>query len=363
MRKTLFAIMACCFAASTAFAQLTLEVRLTEEKPQDEAAIMDINEFEHGRIFIKINGEPDDKGRTPVQIELENNSDVYEFLLCDHAWSKKELQTQLIYFEKGFGFESTRPVENIGLDKFQSNPIPRNSGIRYVFPEVFVEEGQTYECKIPIHLTKPKPSMFCKKKKMLHSIVFCTIDVFVDNKDVVYEKLRSECDSLFEAFEEALEREEFCTNPLHKPSFDVQIEDYMLVYRGLRGQIRHLLYNGSLDKESNKYKQYQALLESLDKMEETVESYKNEKHDCGKHLKRHSCAYCKLSLREIYNRLNSLYMDLHNGTVEKSAIMKEVNGLYNCCKDPTCAKHAKQWKNGDPYKAGIIEYYEKIKNY
>ena len=95
-------------------------------------------------------------------------------------------------------------------------------------------------------------------------------------------------------------------------------------------------------------------------MDTALEQYK---HDCGKHnVRRHSCGYCNLSLQEIYNKLNRHYMDLHNGKVQKSAVMREVNALYKCCTDPT-SKHAQQWRSGDPYKAGIIEFYNKIKDY
>ena len=98
-------------------------------------------------------------------------------------------------------------------------------------------------------------------------------------------------------------------------------------------------------------------------MDTALEQYKNETHDCGQHTSDPVCRYCKLSLDQIYNMLNRHYMDLHNGTVQKEDIIKEVNALYKCCTDHTTAKHARQWKSGDPHKAGIIEYYNKIKNY
>lgn len=361
MKKTLFAIIACCMAASSAFAQITFETQLDNDKPLYEASIKDISDFEHGHIFIKINGEPDDQGRTPVQIELENTSYKYEFLLFDHSWSKKDLRKQLIYFEKGFGGESTLPVEKIDLDLSQSNLITSNSGIRYTFPDILVEEGKVYECKIPIHLAKPKPGLFCKKRKNLHSIISCTIRVSVDNKDEAYEKLKSECDSLIMAFNEALARQEFCTNPRHRPSFEAQTKPYTEANHELRDLIRRPLYDQNWPKDSKKYKQYQALLLSLDKMDDALEQYKGEKHDCGIHDKVHSCKYCKLSLEEIYRLLDKHYQKLYNGEVQKSEIIKEVEALYKCCKDPTCTQHAKQWKNNDPYKANIIEFYNKIK--
>ena len=164
MKKVLFAIIACCLAVTSAFSQITFDFKLNEDKPQDVGALIDYHN-ELGRIFIKINGGPDEQGLTPVQIELENNSDSYDFLLFDRTWSKKELRkTWNVYLEKGIG-DNVLPVNNIYLDIYRSNLI-RSSGEKYTFPDVFVEEGKTEEYKIPIHLIKSKPSLFNKKKKM-----------------------------------------------------------------------------------------------------------------------------------------------------------------------------------------------------
>ena len=355
MKKTLFAIISFCLAASTAFAQN--EIHLNEDKPQDEIPI-DINGHEQGRLFIKINGEPDNQGRSPVQIQLENNSDDYEFLLFDHICSKKELRKNKIYFDKGYIGRTTLKVENIDLDASQGYLIPPDPNIRYTFPDILVEEGKTYNCKIPIHLAKPKRNWFCKKKKKLYDIITYTLDISVENKDKAYDKLKHECDSLLAVFNEALASEKFCTNSHHRPSFKVQTEKYTTANHKLREQINE---NKGWSKESNKYKRYNALLESLDKMDYALEQYK---HDCGKHnVKKHNCPYCKLSLQEIYNRLNRHYIDLHNGTVQQTAIINEVNALYKCCTDSSCAKHAQQWKNNDSLKASIIECYKKIMAY
>lgn len=362
MKKILFAIIACCLAITSAFPQIAIDFKLSEDKTHDEEAIFDYSENEHGRIFVKIKGEPDSQGRTPVQLELENSSSLYRFLLFDRAWTKKELKKNHVVMEKNFGGETSMKVENIKLvNENGFNEIVPNE--RYTFPEILVEEEKTYECKIPIHLTKPKPGLFCKKRKKLHSIIDCTVRISVDNKDEVYDKLKRECDSLLLAFNGALAREEFCTNPLHRPPFEVQTDAYTSANQNLRDRIRRPLYEKGWSKDSKRYKRYEALLASLDKMDTALERYKNEKHECGKvHVKKHSCAYCNLSLQQIYNKLNRHYMDLHNGTVQKSAVIREVNALYKCCTDPT-SKHAPQWRSGDPYKAGIIEFYNKIKDY
>ena len=354
MKKTLFAIIAFCLAASTTLAQVPFEPKLSEDHPEEEIAIIDHEDAEHGHIFVRINGELDDQGRTPVQIELENNSDVYDFLLLDHAWSKRELKKEWkIYFGKGFG-ESTLPVENIELDTYQNKLIARNSSKRYTFPDIFVEEGTTYECKIPIHLIKPK--RHSRRKKIMQGIIECTIRVSIDNKDEMYDNLKREYDSLIIAFDEALAHEQFCTHPKHPLSFEAQTWDYTIANQHLKEQINRLLHNNNWPKSSKKFDQYQALLDSLNKMDVALEKYKNEKHYCGNERDKPTCRYCSLSYAEIYNKLNRIY-----GVKQKSEVIKEANSLYNCCKSHS--KHAKQWNNSNPYKASIEEVYKKIKDY
>ena len=362
MKKALFAIIACCLAFCSTFAQFPIEAHLSEDNTQYDKPI-EINKDEHGHIFIKINGEPDNQSRTPIQIQLENNSTKYWFLLFNHAWPKKLLRREWkVYLEKGIG-DNALSVENINLDPYQDNFIPPLSNNSYTFPDILVEEGKTYECKIPIHLATPKPCLFNKKKKKrVEEIITYTITVSVENKDEAYDKLKHECDSLVAACNEALAHEIFCTNTLHRPSFKVQTEKFTTANQELKDQIRRPLYDNSLPKESKKYQRYKALLDSLDEIDYALEHYR---HDCGKHRTppQHKCSYCNLSLQEIYNKLNRHYQNLYNNEVQRSDIIKEVEALYKCCKDPTCSKHAQQWKKGDKYKSGIIEFYNKIKNY
>lgn len=359
MKKILFAIIACCLAITSAFPQIVKDFKLSEDKTHDERPIDDQQEGEVGRIFAKIMGDPDSQGRTPVQLELENSSSRYKFLLFDRAMSKKQLRKKpnRIVIDPYYGGETSMKVENIKLMN-EGVIVVIESYSRYLFPEILVEEGKTYECQIPINLTEPKRGLFSKKKKKMVRPISCTIRISVDTKDELYDKLEHECDSLLADFNDALAREEFCTHKLHRPTFEDQTYKYTSANQKLRDRISRPLREKGWPKDSKRYKRYEALLASLDKMDSKLEGYS---HDCGKHnVKRHNCAYCKLSLQQIYNRLNSLYIDLYNGDKQKSAVIKEANALYKCCTDPTCASHAQQWRNGDPYKAGIIEFYEKI---
>lgn len=360
MKKALFAIIMYCFAATTAFAQvLNINSQLNEDKPLCEIPFDDINGVnEQGRFFIKINGEPDDQGRTPVQIELRNTSYEYDFLLFDSDWSKKDLRKNHIVLDKYFGGENSKGVDKIELiNRGSINTIEKYRG-SYSFPEIRVKEGETYVCKIPIHLAKENPGLFCPDRKKLVDIIYNTINVTVDTRDEVYEKFKSECDSLLVAFNEAREREAFCTNSHHQPTFHEQTEEYTKAKAELKDRINNRLNDKGWLKESKKYKPYKALLDSLDEMDDALEQYN---HDCGQHKRfQGNCNYCKLSLEEIYKRMNRLYLDLRNEKRQKPEVLKEAKALYNCCTNHK--KQDRQWKNSE-YKKSIEDYYESIKNY
>lgn len=362
MKKVLFIIISCCVAVSTAFAQLlNINSQLSEDKPQDEVPIV-INGYEQGRFVIMKSGEPDDQGRTPVQIKLENKSDSYEFLLFDRDWPKKELRKHYIVLEKNFVGENSKAVQDIELiNKNGINEIEKYVGI-YIFPEIHVDEGKTYDCKIPIHLAKLKPGLFCPNRKKLYDIRYCNIRISVDNRDKIYEKFENECDSLLFAFKEAREREAFCTNSHHKQTFDEQIKDYTEAEDELRSRISQHIKDKGWPESSKRYIQYKALLDSIDTMDDAIEQYANEKHDCGQHktLAAVNCKYCKLTLEDIWIRMSRLYFDLRNKKKQKPEVLKEAKALYNCCTNHK--KQERQWKNSE-YKKDIEDYYKFIKDY
>lgn len=359
MKKYLFALAACCLAVNALFAQVPPEINLTEDKPQDEIPI-EVNNYEHGRIFIKMIGEPDDQGNTPVRIELQNISYDYDFLICDHAWDKKELRKQFIHIDKRYVGESTQSVGNIGM-RGMDNYIPGNSDKTYTFPNVYVEEGKELQVKIPVHLVKPKPGLFCKKRKILCRVIPCTLRITVNTRDLVYEKLQMEYDSLFNAFNAALDRKEFCSNPKHGISLEDQAEDYFNGRQALENKVG--AYYEKCSPNSKKFARYEALYDAVhemrQKMEKDLEEYK---HDCGEHKPKMpaSCKYCSLSLEEISKKMQNLYYDLYNEKKEQAEALREAKILYNCC--ISHKRQERQW-NKSEYKKTIVDYYNSIKNY
>lgn len=365
MKKIFFAIIACCFAVNTVFSQKPFDINLTEDKPYDEIPIMD-NNHEHGRIFIRINGETN-QGKTPVSIQLQNTSYDYDFLLCDHAWGKKELRKQFIHIDKRYTGESTKPVEHIGLKvSGVLNNISGNSDEKYTFSNVYVEEGKKLEVKIPVHLIKPKPGLFCKKRKMLYDALPFTLHITVDTKDPIYDKLHMECDSLLTAFNAALARNEFCTNPKHTPSLDEQVEVFFYGQQELEKRVGKYYNNCSPNsKKSNRYEVlYDSVHEMKHRMENRLEQYRTEKHECEQHQPTGrvvgSCKYCELSLEEISKRMGNLYWDLYNKKKEKAVVIKEARALYYCC--ISHKREVRQWTRSE-YKKTIMDYYNKIKEY
>lgn len=364
MKKTLFAIIISCLAVSMAFGQqLNEEIQLSEDKPQIEIQIKNIGNDEHGRIIVKINGngKSDKQGRTPVQIELQNTSSDFNFLICDHVWDKKELRKNHVYIEKGCTVKSTQIVN--GVEMNSSISIPCNSDDKYTFPNVYIGEEEKKEILIPVHLIKPAPGLFCKKRTKLYSIIPCTLFITVNIRDQVYEKLQEECDSLFEAFNGALEIKEFCTNPKHG-TMEEQTKGFFNKRQELENKISEC--SSKCSTGSKKKERYNVLYDSVHKMkaemETKLENYQGEKHDCGKHkpIQPTTCKYCNSGLSDIAKSMGDLYFDLRRGNMEQTKAQKEAKVLYNCC-----TKHKKQARQFDnsEYKKTINDYYEKIVNW
>ena len=357
MKKSLFVIIACCFAVSTAFAQSPFDFHLNEDKSSDEKPL-EINGYVQGHFVIKTIGEPDEEGFTPVQIELQHSSNEYEFLLFDWDWPQKELRKQCVVLNKNLVAKDSQSVKKVELlNKGNINEVERYSS--YIFPVIRIPEDGKYECKIPIHLAKTKFGLFCSNKKKIYDILYCTIKISVDNRDEVYEKLENECNTLLHDFNEALDRHDFCINPLHQKPFEEQTEMYIEAKEDLVDSISSYLSNKGWPKGSKKYNRYAALLDSLNRMDVALENYN---YDCGEHQpkKQISCRYCKLSLEDIWKRMNRLYLDLYIKKKQKPEVLKEAKALYNC--GTNHKKQERQWKNS-AYKKSIEDYYKSIKDY
>lgn len=359
MKKAIFTLSMLYLAITMAFGQ-QIEVKLSEDKPSDEKIIDNLCRFSFNK------GEAAGQGNTLVSFELENiSSDGYIILLFNHSYNKAELRKHRIYLAKGFSGDYVQAIENI--DNINSSiSIPNEAGIyKYQFSPITIDEGNSREFSIPIHVAKEKNLFLCsKKKKIIEEIHDITIKITVEESDPNYLPLQQQCDSLMSAFNDAIENHVFCTNKLHMPRFEEQIHDFKDGQDYLKQKIHDAKVK--LKPKNSKYQKYEDLLSMLNEMDVTIANYRESKYDCGdktQHKTVHSCKYCKLSLDEIYNILDRYYRNLYNRKVEKKEIWKDVSVLYKCCTDATCAKHASQWRNGGLIKDKIIERYNQIKDF
>lgn len=364
MKKAILTLTALCFAITIALGQQQIIVQLSDETPSHEETIMyNYNSSELCRFHIN-KSETDAQGNTPVSIRIEKSDDDYLLLLFNRALDKKTLRDNRIFFADNFlGGESVQKIENIdNAEDFVC--VSSEYGKRdYRLPEIIVKEGLPYECLVPIHVAKEKKMFLCsKKKKIIESILEISIKISVEDSDPEYPSLKRQCDSLIGVFNDSIKAHAFCTSKLHQTKFDDQIFPYTDEQDFLRYKINDAKTKWTPG--SSKYQKYEDLLTLLSSMDIAIEEYKESKYDCGdktKHKAIHSCRYCKLSLEEIYNKIDKHYKDLYNRKVEKKEILSDVNILFNCCKDPSCAKHAKEWKKGGKLPQKIKERYDQIK--
>ena len=357
-----------CLAVSPAFCQNSLSITLSDEHLNHEISIPSFNASELGRIsFVK--GETDANDNATVGITIENNSNEFRFLLFNEYYGQSELRKHKprIVFGKLFPGTSIEKVEGVGLTEIKVFPDDQNDFATmydnvFEFPKVVIKEGESQAVTMPLYLAKRKKFLFCDRLELVGKIDF-SFSVTVQQSDKDYDRIKAECDNI-DLFVDDLEDNKFiCTHPSHRPSYKKQIEPYTNRIQELQDEINQKLNNRRHPITDTKREQYKNLLNLLERDQEYLSS--GYKHDCGKHTT-HSCPYCKLTLEQIFRKLDNNYIELKNADAEefeakKKAIMKEVNALYKCCIDPTCTKHAAQWKKGGQIKQKIDERFEQLK--
>lgn len=368
MRKIHLTLLVLCLAVSSAFCQNSLSVTLSEEHPTHEVAIPSFNASELGRIsFVK--GTTDANDNALVAITIENNSNEYRFLLFNKYYGQNELRRHKprIVFGKFFPGKSIEKVEGAGLTEIKVFPDDRNGfstidGNIFEFPNMVIKEGESKELTLPLYLAKRKKTLFCSRLELVGKIDL-GFSVTVQKSDKDYDRIKAECDSIDLFLDDLEANNTFCTHPSHNPPYKKQIEPYTNRIKDLQDEINQKLNDRRHPIADARREQYNNLLDLLERDQEYLSN--GYKHDCGKH-KKHSCTYCKLTLEQIYRKLDNYYIELKNADAQefdakKKAIMKEVNAMHKCCTDPTCAKHAAQWKKGGQIKQKIEERYDQLK--
>jgi flavodoxin len=366
MKRFLLTLLVFCFASVSAFPQ-TANITLSDTHPTREVTIPSFNMSELGR-FVFTKGETDGNGNAEVVIEIENNSNEFMFLLFNKYYRQDELRRQRprIVFGKLFPGNSIEKVEGSNLTEIKIFPFNdrRYAQIEdnvYRFPRTTIKEGESKEYVIPLYLAKKKKCLFGYKIELVGKTDL-NFNIFIEQSDKDYDRIKVLCDSIASLMEKVKTEKPFCTHRSHLPSYSKQIEPSINRILNLQDLINHKLTDRNIHLTDARREQYENLLDALEKAQNYLTE--NYEHDCGEHI--HHCDFCKLSLEQIYRKMDNYYIELKNANAEefadkKKAIMIEANRLYKCCTDPTCSKHASQWKQGGQIKQKIVERFEQLK--
>lgn len=369
MKKAYLTLLTLCLAVSATIGQ-TIPITLSDEHPVEQVSLPAFNSYDLGQ-FTFTKGEADANGNATVTIEVENTS-IFVFVLFDKSYDLQYLRKKpWRIVPNKTAFAGNSPVDEVeGVDLTEIQRFPYNpSGFAsqddniYRFPNITVKEGQSKELTVPLYLARTKPIFLCSQLRfelMGKSDLSFTITIEQSDKD--FDRIKAAFDDI-DMFADSLGENQICTNALHQPSYKKTIEPYTNEIKQLQDEIDMKLADRRHPLTEKKRKEYIDLQDKLERIESYLTS--GYKYDCGKH-KKHSCQYCKLSLEQIYRKLDNSYIELSTTSAsefdaKKKNVMKEASAMYKCCTDSSCAKHAAQWKKGGQIKQKIIDRYDQLK--
>lgn len=367
MKPVFSTLLLLCFTAVSAFSQTSINITLNEDTPTREVSIPSFNMSEVGR-FVFTKGETDANGNVDLVVEIENNSSEYMFLLFNKYYGQNEIRRHRprIVFSKFFPGNSIEKVEGPDLTEikifpFYDHRFSQNNDNVYRFPKTSVKEGSSKAYTIPLYLAKRKNTLFGYRIE-LWGIIDLNFNITIEQTDKDYDRIKASCDSIDDLLDRLGEEKPFCTHRSHQPTYNKQIEPHVERIGSLQSFINQKLNNPKVAIGKAKRELYEKLQDELERnLEYLTKEYE---HDCGRHNV-HNCIHCKLSLEQIYRKMNSIYIELTNAEAQefnakKKALLKEADEMYRCCTSPTCAKHASQWRKGGQIKQKIVERYEQL---
>ena len=355
MKKTILLIVGLCLSVMGVKADEQRKISLDRDHSKETVSLPYCN------IFVSIDDMEDEDGK--VKIELENLDETNPLLLFDHAYEEKAIKKMptAITFDKTFGgTKNKRKIDpfsaksgnedNTGERARMNRVMLFNPSDKLDLPLITVVNGEKTVCRLPIYVAKYKGKKRNKVLLLEKQVIELDLEVefkpsaeYLDMKDK-YEKLVND-----------LSKKGICTNPRHSPSADKQRENFTKQIDELKDRIDAIISKHGWSPSDKGYERYNTLKKQLSEID-----LSEKERDCGRHGRKpkattggHSCAYCSLSLQQIYHQLDDLYKRIYNSSdrkATKASVMKQVNALYNCAKQ----------RKGNDYKSKINERYSRI---
>ncbi len=356
--KKIFICMFFFLMAMTTWADEQKKITLSNDNTKETINLSYCN------IFVTLLNPDSDDEFGQVLIEIENLDEQKILALFHKPYKEKEvkkLRPSFKYDKLFGGTKGKRIIDPYNLETGQDVFIEPSN--KYQLAAFNAPAGSEMAVKLPIYLSKPKSGIveriLGKEKLLLLRKQVIELDITVELKpSAEYLGLVDECKKLKKDVDNAV----FCTSNKHRPGVEQQKEPYLKRINDLKAKIDAAISAHGWNTSDGGYQRYNAIKEDLAKID-----LSKQEGICRPHrsdpVPPHSCAYCNLSLQQIYHKLDDLYKKIYTSSdraATKASVIGQVNGMYNCCTDPKCSKHASAWRSGGDYKNKIIERYNRI---
>lgn len=358
--KKIILMMILCLAALTGRADEQKKITLSNDNTKETVNLSYCN------IFVTLMNPDSDDEFGQVLIEIENLDEQKILALFHKPYKEKEVKKlrPSFQYDKLFGgTKGKRVIDPYNLETGQDVFIEPSN--KHQLAAFHAPGDKEMAVMLPIYLSKPKEGLVQRilggEKLLLLRKQVIELDITVELKpSAEYLGMVDEFNKLKKDVDNAV----FCTNKKHRPGVDQQKEPYQKRIDELKAKIDAAISAHGWQESDGGYQRFNAIKEDLAKIDLSKQEGICRTHrGGGTERPKHQCAYCSLSLQQIYHKLDDLYKKIYTSNdrqATKASVMGQVNGLYNCCVDANCEKHAAAWSNGGDYKNKIIERYNRI---
>lgn len=290
--------------------------------------------------------------RNTVVVSLENTGDSNNLLIFRDNLINKKLKKhkpKIEFAKYYFGDKNNRYVD--GCRYLKSTFIAIKPEETSELLKMDIGKSSTNELVLPVYSAKFVKRIFRRNAYQIYEANKLVFNLNIrpwDENDPEYTEVKSAVkDYLY-----SLDKVTFCDNKKHSPSLEEQQCGYKAKKDSLVEVIRTIINDHNLMSTDVEYEAYTKLLEQLNDA-----NLNDHNHDCGKHKakpKQHSCSYCSLSEKEIYDNIDALYQEFYAGKILKDEAVKKAKALYNCY------QNSAKRKKSSLYKEKIIGFYDLI---
>lgn len=304
-------------------------------------------------IFVELQVENED-GAYGISVKMENISEDKELYLFDKSYNEKTLKQMHLVYDKFFPSVKRKRITEACERISESYRLLPSSETKSIFN--IQGDESTIKCRLPIYIARYDEKNFIIVKKTKISlaqkeVIELDIDVEIKpDEDLI--RLSEETENLIEE----INRKTFCSNKRHRGTSAQKLYSiYNKSIDELKSQVSRIISLRGYMSRDKGYKDFMAIydrLNAIDLERLTVTSCDNDNIIIHRI---HKCRYCSLSAGDIYKRLESYYIDLHNGKKRKEQVMGDVEALYICAQKNSIRAIGS-------YMPRISMYYNKIKS-